>query len=63
MGKGEENISEAMVGDGRMPYFLRSHILKVLAHHDTPEFGFNETLSSFSFCRPRRKTYRKLIYI
>lgn len=43
---------------GGVPYVLRSHIFKVLAHHDASEFGFNETFSSFPLRWPRKKNRR-----
>lgn len=55
-----KGLGPAMGREEAVSYFLRSHIFKVLAHHDAPELGFNETLSSFPLSWPRKKTYRKL---
>lgn len=55
-----KGLGPAMGRGEAVSYFLRSHIFKVLAHHDAPELGFNETLSSFPLSWPRKKTYRKL---
>lgn len=39
-------------------YLLRSHIFQVFAHHDAPEFGFNEPFCSFSFSWPEKEKER-----
>ena len=35
-----------------LSYFFGGHVFQVLAHHDAPEFGFDEALSPFPFGRP-----------